>query len=318
LLAFSPLEGGEEDMAIPNMSDEQMRAALKELEQATYNHDQWADNLYGTLICRLAPDERDINRDAHHMCRFGQWYYKAGGAVLSSHPGFAEIGLEHERMHQYAASLLRASADGAPISTKDYERFVTALKRLRLEIATVQHELEGALFNLDPLTGTPSRIGMLSKLREMQEFVRRDHPCVIAMMDLDRFKSINDTYGHLVGDNVLVGVSHYIAAHLRPYDKMFRYGGEEFLLCLTDTDLSAGQVIMDRLRSELASLQFETNGKGPVGVTVSCGLALLAPELAVERSIDRADKALYIAKEGGRNRVVTWASNLDGEPSAGR
>jgi diguanylate cyclase (GGDEF)-like protein len=117
---------------------------------------------------------------------------------------------------------------------------------------------------------------------------------------------------------VLVGVSHYIAAHLRPYDKMFRYGGEEFLLCLTDTDLSGGQVIVDRLRSELASLQFETKGKGPVGVTVSCGLALLAPELAVERSIDRADKALYAAKEGGRNRVVTWASNLDGEPPAGR
>ena len=62
-------------MAIPTISDEQMRTALKELEQASYNHDQWAETLYGTLICHLAPDERDLARDSHHRCRFGQWYY---------------------------------------------------------------------------------------------------------------------------------------------------------------------------------------------------------------------------------------------------
>jgi diguanylate cyclase (GGDEF)-like protein len=302
-------------MAIPNMSDEQMRTALKELEQAAYNHDQWAETLYGTLICHLSPDERDISRDAHHVCRFGQWFYKSGGLALSKHPGFAEIGLEHERMHQYAASLLRSSAEGVPISIKDYERFVTALKRLHLEIASVQHELEGALFNLDPLTGTPSRIEMLGKLREQQEFVRRKHPCVVAMMDLDMFKSVNDNYGHLVGDKVLIGFARYIMAHLRPYDKVFRFGGEEFLLCLADTDLEAGRVIIDRLREELGSLPNEANGKGPFHVTVSFGLTSLDPDISVEQSIDRADKALYVAKTKGRNRVVRWDVSMDECPT---
>lgn len=302
-------------MAIPNMSDEQMRVALKELEQATYNHDQWAETLYGTLICRLQPDERDIARDAHHQCRFGQWYYKSGIAALERNPGFAEIGLEHERMHQYAASLLRASKDGVPISVKDYERFMTALKRMRLEISSVQHEVEGALFNLDPLTGTPSRIEMLSKLREQQEFVRRGHACVIAMVDLDHFKSVNDKCGHLVGDKVLIGVAHYIMAHLRPYDKVFRYGGEEFLICLADTDLKVGHDIIDRLREELASLPYEASGNGTFHVTVSVGLALLDPAVAVEQSIDRADRALYAAKAQGRNRVVDWDASMTEIPA---
>jgi diguanylate cyclase len=303
-------------MAIPNMSDEQMRTALKELEQALYNHDQWAETLYGTLICRLAPDDRDLSRDAHHNCRFGQWYYKSGGIALGNHPGFAEIGLEHERMHQYATSILRSSVDGVPISIKDYERFVSALKRLRLEIASVQRELEGALFSLDPLTGTPSRVDMLRKLREQQEFVRRNHTCAVAMMDLDHFKSINDNYGHSVGDKVLTGFAHYIMARLRPYDKIFRYGGEEFLICLPDTDAQTGLGIVDRLRNDLASLPFETENKGSFHVTVSFGLAPLDAELSVERSIDRADKALYVAKSRGRNRVVGWDASMDDSPSA--
>lgn len=303
-------------MAIPIMSDEQMRTALKELEQALYNHDQWAETLYGTLICRLSPDERDLSRDAHHNCRFGQWYYKSGNVALGNHSGFAEIGIEHERMHQYATSILRSSMDGVPISIKDYERFVTALKRLRLEIATVQRELEGALFNLDPLTGTPSRVGMLSKLREQREFARRKRTCVVAMMDLDRFKSVNDTYGHTVGDKVLAGIARYIMAHLRPYDMMFRYGGEEFLICLPDTDTQVGLDILDRLRKELASLRFEAENKGSFHVTVSFGLALLDAELSVERSIDRADKALYVAKSSGRNRVVGWSASMDDVSSA--
>ncbi len=302
-------------MAIPILSADQMRSALKELEQALYNHDQWAETLYGTLICRLTADERDSSRESHHLCRFGQWYYKAGHAALAAHPGFAEIGLEHERMHQYAATLLRSSANGVPISINDYERFVTALKRLKLEISTLQHELESSLFNLDPLTGTPSRIGMLSKLREQQEFVRRDHPCTIAMMDLDHFKPVNDSYGHLVGDRVLVAFATYIMAHLRPYDRIFRYGGEEFLICLADTDIDTGRLIIDRVREELSSLPLDGNGKGPFHVTVSFGIAPLDCDLPVERSIDRADRALYVAKETGRNRVVAWDASMNETPA---
>ncbi|HET7716274.1 MAG TPA: diguanylate cyclase [Bauldia sp.] len=298
-------------MAIPNLTDEQLQFATRELQQALYNHEQWSEMLAGTLICRLTPDERDISPNAHRLCRFAQWYYKSGIAGLERHPGFAEIGIEHQRMHQYAANMLRSSMDGVPIPTEDYERFVTAMKRMRLEIATLQRELQGALSNLDPLTGTPSRIGMLTSLREQRELVHRSvQACVIAMMDLDHFKLVNDTYGHVVGDRVLVDTAQYIMRHMRPYDKLFRYGGEEFLICLPETDLEAGRNIVDRLRRELGSLAHEADGRPTFHVTVSFGLTLLDPEASVEESIDRADKALYVAKTTGRDRSVAWDASM--------
>jgi diguanylate cyclase len=302
-------------MAIPNMSDEQMRAALKELEQAAYNHEQWSEMLFSNLICRLTPDQRDVSGDAHRHCRFGQWYYSSGFAALEGHPGFSEIAIEHEHMHQFAAGLLRSSMEGLPISINEYDRFVTALKRMRLELATIQQELKDALFNLDPLTGTPSRNGMLTKLREQQELVRRNiHPCAIAMMDLDHFKTVNDRYGHLVGDKVLIGFSRYVVANLRPYDKVFRYGGEEFLICLPG-DLQAGHDTIDRIREGLGSLQHEAAGGQAFHVTASFGLALLDPDIPVEQSINRADKALYAAKTRGRNRTITWDAEINDFPA---
>lgn len=303
-------------MAIVNLSAEQMREALKELERAAYNHGQWADAFHTTMISRMAPDERDIDEDAHRKCRFGQWYYSSTNAALHDHPGFAEIGAEHERMHRAAAGLLRSSIDGAPISTKEYEDFVTARKRLDLEISTVRHEFEEALSSLDPLTGTPGRVGMLTELRRQHGLVRRRlHSCVIAMMDLDHFKSVNDNYGHVVGDQVLAEIARHIATHLRSYDCLFRYGGEEFLICMPGTDLRTGRDIVDRLREDIASLEHEANGKTVFHVTASFGVAVLDSDASVEQSIERADKALYSAKMSGRNRAVVWAQPASVPPS---
>src|SRR5580765_5848260 len=96
-------------MAIPNIPTDQLRKALSSLEQASYNHDQWAEAIHGTLVCRLAPDERDLAGDADHRCRFGQWYYEVGHDFLGQHPGFEAIGIEHARMHQFATTLLRSA-----------------------------------------------------------------------------------------------------------------------------------------------------------------------------------------------------------------
>ncbi len=296
---------------ISNFSSDLMRTALAELDQALFNHGQWCDGLYSTLICRLPPDQRDLEADAHRKCRFGQWYYGPGSMHLHAHPGFEEIAIEHQRMHQYAATLLSAAASQVPISLQDYERFDSALNRMRLEITTLKRDLEDGLYNLDPLTGAASRIGMLTKLREEREFVKRNaHSCCVAMMDLDNFKKVNDTHGHAIGDRVLVGFAHYVLTHLRPYDKLFRYGGEEFLLCAKDTDLVTGRAMIERLREESSSIPHEANGTGSVHVTVSVGLTLLDPDVSVEESVDRADKALYQAKLGGRNQTDVWDPSM--------
>ena len=301
-------------MAIPNMSNEEMRTALKEIEQASYNHEQWAEMLYGTLICHLAPDQRDTSGDAHRMCRFGQWYYKSGIVALERHPGFAELGIEHEHMHQYAAHLLRSFVDGVPIPIEDYERFVkraethasgtcdrsARTRRCALRSRSVDGNAEPHR-NADQ-TPRATRIGKAQGAR-----VRH---CDDGFGLL--FKTINDKYGHAVGDKVLIGFARYVMAHLRPFDKLFRYGGEEFLICLPDIDLQTGHDSIDRLREELGSLPHEADGKGIIHVTVSFGLTLLDPDIPVEQSIDRADKALYVAKAMGRNRAITWNASMTG------
>ncbi len=298
-------------MMIPSLSPDLMHTVLAELEQALFNHDQWCEGLYGTLICRLPPDQRDMAPDAHQKCRFGQWYYGAGSVKLRQHRGFEEIAIEHQRMHQYARTLLIASTNKVSVSLPDYERFVNALKRMRLEIATLKHDIEDSLYNLDPLTGTASRIGMLTKLREELELVKRKvHSCCVAMMDLDNFKTVNDIHGHALGDRVLITIARYIMARLRPYDKLFRYGGDEFLLCAMDADLLVARGIIERLRAELASISHESNGKESFYVTVSVGLTLLDPDISVEQSIDRADRALYAAKLAGGNRIIVWDPSM--------
>lgn len=304
-------------MAIARLDADLMRDALTELDQASYNHDEWAERFHRTLISRHAPEAADVSDQPHRKCRFGQWYYSAPNGALHSHPGFAGIGLEHERMHSVAKDLLKSSAAGKPITSKHYEDFVAARKRLGLEIATVRREFEEELSGLDPLTGMPGRIRMLTKLREQHEMaVRRLQTCVIAMLDLDHFKLVNDTYGHPVGDQVLIRISREIAADLRPYDKAYRYGGEEFLICLPGVDETLGFAILDRLRSELADLRHEAMDGTPFAVTVSIGLSLLDPLVPVEQSVNRADTALYAAKEAGRNRVMTWRSSSTTAPQA--
>ena len=299
-------------MPFPGLKQDEMQKALGELEQALFRHEQWCEALNGTLICGLSADQRDIEEDAQRKCQFGQWLYGPNSESLAHHPGFVEIESAHQRMYRCAKDLLMLSAQREPIPLENYERFNNALKQMRLEVMTTKHELEDAIYNIDPLTGASSRIGMLTKLREQQALVQRKvHFCCIAMMDLDCFKHVNDGYGHPVGDRVLVAFARDVMDHLRPYDMFFRYGGEEFLICTPNADVKTGYDAVDRLRQSLAAISFEANGaSAPFHVTASFGLTLLGPDVSVEQSVDRADRALLAAKAAGRNRVVIWNPSL--------
>ena len=289
------------------LSPEATHQALTAVEQALYNHEQWYEALLATLICRLPADERDVAVDAHRKCRFGQWYYSAGTALLEHYPGFSEVEPEHRRMHEYAAEMIGTVSRGATVKLQEYERFTSTMKLLRLEMLTLKQEFEDAIYNCDPLTGASSRIGMLTKLREQSELVKRKvQSCSIVMMDLDHFKDVNDRYGHQVGDNVLTAVAHCVMANLRPYDKLFRYGGEEFLICMPDATLETSRQITERLGATLSAIDHDSNGKGALHVTVSFGVTLLDPDIAVEASIERADRALYAAKTSGRSQTMVW------------
>jgi diguanylate cyclase len=284
-----------------------LHAALNELSQAIYNHDQWYKDLIRVLVCRLPYDQRDVGDDAHRQCRFGQWYYGKGIPQLHDHPGFAALAGEHEEMHAKAARLLNASANSIAVLPSDYDNFANALDRMRLQLQELRREIEDSLYNRDTLTGAQSRIGMVTKLREQLELVRRRvQQCCIAVMDLDHFKSVNDTHGHVTGDQVLAGAVRHVKDHLRPYDRVFRYGGEEFLIVLVNTDLHQGQGIIERIRAGLSAIALTHAAGKPVFATASFGMTLLDPDVTIEQSMERADKALYAAKSAGRDCLRLW------------
>jgi diguanylate cyclase len=196
----------------------ELQVLISNVDQAIYNHDRWYDALIATLMCHLPYDEHDVHEESFRHCRFGQWLYSEGQRLLNDHASYAAIEGEHRRMHQLATRLLLTANEGTPIGVQDYELFTSAVKSLRLEAATLKRELQDLLSNVDPLTGVNSRTLLLTVLRELHALVKRKvMPCSVVMMDLDHFKTINDTYGHQAGDSVLIASARYVMQHLRPY-----------------------------------------------------------------------------------------------------
>ncbi len=157
----------------------------------------------------------------------------------------------------------------------------------------------------DGLTGLYNRRFMRETLPRLQAAIARtDAPLCVIMLDLDHFKAVNDTHGHLIGDQTLRAVAEVLEGESRSTDVVARYGGEEFAVLCPRTDLAMGEQVAERLREAIESLDGQALGfPGPQ--TVSLGLAIQSPSYAAspEQIIDDADAALYRAKHAGRNCV---------------
>lgn len=180
-----------------------------------------------------------------------------------------------------------------------------ALQRRR---ESEQRRRERELLTRDPATGIYNMHHFMTVLdREIERASRHDRPLCVLMVDCDDLKLVNDKYGHLHGDRLIKKVVRVLVRGLRKYDVPARYGGDEFLVLLPETDKEAGMAIGERLREEVAKQAF-TVGLAPLEKTVSVGVACM-PKDADEASelILLADNAMYAAKRAGKNRVVAYS-----------
>ena len=156
---------------------------------------------------------------------------------------------------------------------------------------------------IDPLTGLPNRAAWGERLQyEVEHWQIHGNPLLIAMLDLDHFKRINDGYGHLAGDKVLKIIAAQLRRHLRPVDFIARFGGEEFVLLMADTPLTTGLQLVDKLRTAIEACPFHFKGE-PVTITLSIGVSAFRAGDRSDQVLKRADEALYRAKHRGRNCV---------------
>jgi diguanylate cyclase len=179
---------------------------------------------------------------------------------------------------------------------------VTSMEREALDYRDkLEQQRNKAL--LDPLTGLPNRAAWSERLAlEHGRLQQTGASLLLAILDLDHFKSINDTYGHQAGDKVLKIIANVLRKGLRGDDFIARFGGEEFALLMPGSDLSGGSRLLERLRAAVEQCPFHFKGER-VTVTLSAGVAVFKPGENASQVLKRADQALYRAKEAGRNQI---------------
>jgi diguanylate cyclase len=170
------------------------------------------------------------------------------------------------------------------------ERYIQAFFSMRSKATT------------DSLTRINNRASIDDKMRVLQA---QRQPCGLMMLDLDNFKKVNDTYGHVAGDGVLTGIGRILQDSVRNEDFVGRYGGEEFIVITSSHEPLQVNAVAERIRSKVENACFKTEEGKEIRLTISIGTSLFLPGMTSERAIEMADEALYAAKRSGKNCVMT-------------
>ena len=189
-----------------------------------------------------------------------------------------------------------------------YSRWAVLMKEYQLELNEINSILQSKNREYETMASTDSLTGLYNRykfselyLSSYTSMVQRHNEMSLIMLDIDFFKKVNDTYGHNIGDQVLIQISHVLLRTLRNIDIVCRWGGEEFMVLLPTASLSQASHLAEKLRSDIESLELDVVGS----VTASFGVSLVREGESMQDAIERADKALYLAKKSGRNCVQT-------------
>jgi len=281
----------------------------EELDGMLVNHVEWLTLLHKTIVCNL-PFSNSLLRDLK-TCEFGKWYYSVTHPAVTESPEFIHLGRIHNNLHTIANRILEQYKNNVITQESEYDSFVDVEKEF---FDTFNNFIENVLSTksqFDHMTNLPNRnLITLILEKEYSRVKRNNGDCCIAFADIDHFKHVNDTYGHASGDRVLTELSGYFSSSIRPYDSVGRYGGEEFMFCFPQTELSNASEFLERIRSGIEGLSIRIDKSNTIKVTCSFGLTRMRGNKSLTEIIKQADNAMYAAKDNGRNRLKVWS---DGE-----
>jgi len=272
-------------------------------------HLTWLTNLVKHIREHDVKNFPELN---HTLCEFGQWLHSEGKDIIHNSSKYELLYTMHENLHVFAKKIFNIIQDNK------YNILMTYLEKCELislsigtELALLDQIIINKKITKDPLTGSLNRHALKSLFESQYELaLATNSSFVLAMCDLDYFKNINDTYGHVVGDQMLQLFVQIVKKSIRNSDMIIRYGGEEFLLILPSVDKKNGYKIIEKIRQEFqeTSLSYQEH---TIKATVSIGMMEIHPENLFKQSftdeyIMIVDKNLYMAKEAGRNRVEIY------------
>lgn len=281
--------------------------ALRKLQQAEAQHLAWLKRVHMALFFG-GSDAGRPSELPQEIVRWAEREGDGGGNRDGRLRALERLGEADTRMGEQAAVLMAKAATPPGIAAFEYGAFMAMVEAYYRELRRLEYLLWASLAETDPLTGIRNRRHVMQDLkREWGRAMRHAQSCSIALVDLDRFKEINDRFGHQVGDRVLLAAVRFFRRRLRPYDLIYRHNGDEFLFCLPNTDRAAAQKILNRLRGVMERLPVALADGRKVRVTASVGIAEMdSPDSPPQTAVARADAACFEAKRAGRNRVCVW------------
>lgn len=293
--------GAADDGALP------VEDVLGVLDEAAAEHVEWLLDWSRAISCKQQPPPSVAAENAALLSTFGHWYDRHADDPLVDQPAFRALAAAHSAMHEHGAWLVRKGWRDASIPRAEFDAFADKVRAFHERLQRLERAFRRAEVELDALTGIHNRRSVEREIkREQARAERNGRPLTLALADLDHFKRVNDEHGHAVGDEVLAVAAGTFGQGVRPYDHVFRFGGEEFLICLPDADIVTACQIVGRLRKTLERTPIELRSGATLHVTASFGLAAAEGGVSLAETIERADAALYAAKKAGRNRIHVW------------
>jgi diguanylate cyclase len=260
-----------------------------------------ANQIIGHSIFDFFPNlnNESFSRSLKYVLNFGNYYFfsqKLHHYLFPFKP-VSSLAVDIEYMQQSCNM-------GQLVDEKSSTRYIYITVHDVTEIAVYEKNLI-EMNTKDSLTGVYNRKFLENQLRnELKRFNRGLRPFGLIMLDIDFFKKINDTHGHLCGDYILKSLASSIVSSIRSTDIFARYGGEEFFCLLTETNIDSAAYLAENLRKVIENKAFTFQGT-PIQITISLGVTAMRPEIQTsEVLLKRADDALYEAKRTGRNKVI--------------
>lgn len=290
------------------VEDAQIEQAIQHLDGAKRSHFLWTQRLLRLALLGGEPQADLLAVDAAQRCAFGHWLTHEAGLLAQVAPEVHRQLCElHGQMHgaarEVGLSILARQVAPAALDAFEQlqERLIGLIDAGRMRLMEVQN-----LKNLhDPLTGLPQRRLLQDAFGQFRKRCQRDgRQPFLAMIDLDRFKSINDRFGHGIGDRALCHMVDTLSAVLREDEALFRFGGEEFVQLIAARDGREAACAVRRGLERLRHAPLALPDGGQLQMTLTAGLVAVGEQEGLDEALARADAALYRGKQDGRDRCV--------------
>lgn len=279
---------------------------LIELNKSIDAHYKWLVTMFRCVVSLDVTQPDIMGENSHCVCRFGQWLNNQSRYNEDDCSYVSKINATHEKMHLLGKELLLAIVEKRSHSWH-FDSFQDALLAFTSSVMDYKIYLLNIRSNIDVLTGLPGR-RMLDESFERQLLDAEPLNLYILLLDIDRFKYVNDTYGHLVGDVVLRALASNLLSWTRYDEVAYRYGGEEFIIIIrTKTDEQACQAGLRLCR--LIGQKKIHYADGEIAITVTAGITRVQQGETLDTALGRADRAMYQGKQTGRNRCMFMDEN---------